>query len=128
MHKYFHKIVENAEQNQNDIHFPTIYLTNKPNIYIIDHEKLTYNPSTFFSNANLRMTMDILKGQFDLILVDAPHAINIPEFPTLLMNVDSVIGVVDYRKTLKKEWKTFGEIMDSIGKCDYLTVINSRNK
>ena len=127
VHKYFHKI-ENAEQNQSDIQFPTIYQTNKPNIYIIDHEKLTYNPSTFFSNGNLRVAMDILKDQFDLILVDAPHAINIPELLTLLMNVDSVIGVVNYRKTLKKEWKTFGEIMDSIGKCDYLTVINSKNK
>lgn len=127
VHNYFHKVIEGAKDNLNDTQFPTVHRTNKENIYIIDNEKITYNPSTFFSNGNLEFTMDLLTDQFDIILVDAPHSIDIPELLTLLMNVDAVIGVVNYRKTLKKEWTIFGGIMDSIGK-DCLTVINSNNK
>lgn len=127
VHQYFPKKTTYPIQKHDEKYskYPIIHETVKPNIYIIDHAKLSYNPSTYFSNGNIQHTMDTIKEEFDIILVDAPHTIDIPEVITLLKSTDAVIGVVNLRKTSKNEWKTFNEILENL-KEEYLTVINSK--
>ena len=126
VHHYFGKSLKPLNQELQEIQLEHLRIneTDKANIYIIDHEKLTYNPSTFFSTVDLGHAMDILKQQFDIILVDAPHAIDIPELITLLMSVDSVIGVVNYRKTEKNALEKMVNNIQGVCEKNIFIVVN----
>ena len=125
VHHYFGKSLKTEQElKQIQLNQLTIHATDKANIYVIDQEKLTYNPSTFFSNVDLRFAIDIFKQHFDLILVDAPHALEIPELITLLTSVDSVIGVVNFRKTMKNELENMINVIKNVSENSIFVVVN----
>ncbi|TXK85626.1 CpsD/CapB family tyrosine-protein kinase [Paenibacillus sp. N3.4] len=69
-----------------------------PNLTIISSGPIPPNPSEILASKKMISTLDELKEQFDIILIDTPPAIAVTDSQIIATRVDGVILVVDSDK------------------------------
>jgi capsular exopolysaccharide synthesis family protein len=73
-----------------------------PNLKVLPSGPLPYNPSDLLCLGSLRQLFEELKRSFDLILVDAPLALSLPDVEILAPDMDGVLLVHDPKQSDKK--------------------------
>ena len=77
--------------------------TDVPNVYLLTSGPVPFNPSELLGTANIEFLLNLLKKEFDLIIIDTPPASIITDALIFANKVDYMILVASSRKT-KKEW------------------------
>ena len=67
--------------------------TDMENLKVLPTGGLPYNPAELLSTKRMQSLLESLKGVFDIIIVDAPIALSIPDVAILVRDIDAVLLV-----------------------------------
>lgn len=84
-----------------EILMKSITTTEIQNLFLMPSGPTPYNPSELLSNANMKMLLDTLKENFDVILFDAPPVSIVADSLILSKSADSVLIVTAVNETKK---------------------------
>jgi len=91
--------------------------TEVQNVYLLSSGPIPFNPSELLGTANIEFLLDLLKKEFDLVIIDTPPASIITDALIFANKVDYMFIVAASRKTKKelllKEFKTIDNIREA---------------
>jgi capsular exopolysaccharide synthesis family protein len=76
--------------------------TRMPNLHVLPAGPLSHNPSDLLCLGSLRQLFDQVTREFDLVLVDAPLILSLPDVEILASDMDAVVLVHDSTQCDKK--------------------------
>ena len=76
--------------------------TEAQNVYLLPSGPVPFNPSELLGTANIDFLLDLLKKEFDLIIIDTPPASIITDALLFATKVDYMFLVASSRKTKKE--------------------------
>jgi len=90
--------------------------TAKPNLIAMTAGSLVPNPLALIDSTEMKATLDQLKGQFDVILIDAPDTAQYAEAPLLAAACDAVLPVLNIGKSSMRAAQGMLAKLDRSGK------------
>ena len=89
--------------------------TEVSNVYLLSSGPVPFNPSELLGTANIEFLLELLKKEFDLIIVDTPPATIITDALLFANKVDYMFIVASSRKTKKEELVNTKKAIESVG-------------
>lgn len=85
------------------------------NVYLLTSGPVPFNPSELLGTANIEFLLDLLKKEFDLIIIDTPPASIITDALLFATKVDYMFIVASSRKTKKELLLNTKKAIESVG-------------
>lgn len=89
--------------------------TEVQNVYLLSSGPIPFNPSELLGTANIQFLLDLLKKEFDLIIIDTPPASIITDALIFANKVDYMFIVAASRKTKKELLLNTKKAIESVG-------------
>lgn len=89
--------------------------TEVPNVYLLTSGPVPFNPSELLGTANIEFLLNLLKKEFDLIIIDTPPASIITDALIFANKVDYMFIVAASRKTKKELLLNTKKAIESVG-------------
>lgn len=89
--------------------------TDVPNVYLLTSGPVPFNPSELLGTANIEFLLNLLKKEFDLIIIDTPPASIITDALIFANKVDYMFLVASSRKTKKELLFNTKKAIESVG-------------
>ena len=89
--------------------------TDIPNVYLLTSGPVPFNPSELLGTANIDLLLELLKKEFDIIIIDTPPAAIIADALIFATKVDHMFLVAASRKTKKEYLLTTKKAVESVG-------------
>ena len=89
--------------------------TEVSNVYLLSSGPAPFNPSELLGTANIEFLLELLKKEFDLIIVDTPPATIITDALLFANKVDYMFIVASSRKTKKEGLVNTKKAIESVG-------------
>lgn len=89
--------------------------TEVPNVYLLTSGPVPFNPSELLGTANIEFLLELLKKEFDLIIIDTAPAAIITDALLFANKVDYMFIVVASRKTKKEALMNTKKAIESVG-------------
>lgn len=89
--------------------------TEVSNVYLLSSGPVPFNPSELLGTANIEFLLELLKKEFDLIIVDTPPATIITDALLFANKVDYMFIVASSRKTKKEGLVNTKKAIESVG-------------
>ncbi len=89
--------------------------TDVPNVYLLTSGPVPFNPSELLGTANIQFLLNLLKKEFDLIIIDTPPASIITDALIFANKVDYMFLVASSRKTKKELLLNTKKAIESVG-------------
>ncbi len=89
--------------------------TNISNVYLLTSGPVPFNPSELIGTANIELLLDLLKKEFDLIIIDTPPASIITDALIFATKVDYMFLVACSRKTKKDILLNTKKTIEAVG-------------
>ena len=89
--------------------------TDVPNVYLLTSGPVPFNPSELLGTANIEFLLNLLKKEFDLIIIDTPPASIITDALIFANKVDYMFLVASSRKTKKELLLNTKKAIESVG-------------
>jgi capsular exopolysaccharide synthesis family protein len=93
-------------------------------LFVLPAGALPHNPSELIGNARLRRTLDELAEGFDIIIIDSPPVLVVPEAAILSKQVDGVLLVVRAEHTEREVVRRAAQQLTALGARVIGTVLN----
>lgn len=87
----------------------------KPNIYILPSGKIPPNPSEMLSSAAMNKLLDVLKEEYDILMLDSPPIETFTDAQILAAKVDGAILVVQAGESKIESVKEAKNLLDRVG-------------
>lgn len=87
----------------------------KPNIYILPSGKIPPNPSEMLSSAAMNKLLDVLKEEYDILILDSPPLENFTDGQILAAKVEGTILVVQAGESKIESVKEAKNLLDIVG-------------
>jgi capsular exopolysaccharide synthesis family protein len=84
------------------------------NLWILPSGRIPPNPTEFLANKRMKALLEILRGEFDVILLDSPPAATMSDATVLARYCDGIIMVVKAGTTHLEEIRRAKEQLDSV--------------
>ena len=88
--------------------------TEAQNVYLLPSGPVPFNPSELLGTANIDFLLDLLKKEFDLIIIDTPPASIITDALLFATKVDYMFLVASSRKTKKETLLNTKKAIESV--------------
>lgn len=85
------------------------------NVYLLTSGPVPFNPSELLGTANIEFLLNLLKKEFDLIIIDTPPASIITDALLFATKVDYMFIVASSRKTKKELLLNTKKAIESVG-------------
>ena len=85
------------------------------NVYLLTSGPVPFNPSELLGTANIEFLLNLLKKEFDLIIIDTPPASIITDALLFATKVDYMFIVASSRKTKKELLLSTKKAIESVG-------------
>lgn len=85
------------------------------NVYLLTSGPIPFNPSELLGTANIQFLLELLKKEFDLIIIDTPPASIITDALIFANKVDYMFIVAASRKTKKELLLNTKKAIESVG-------------
>ena len=92
-----------------------IQYTEAQNVYLLPSGPVPFNPSELLGTANIDFLLDLLKKEFDLIIIDTPPASIITDALLFATKVDYMFLVASSRKTKKETLLNTKKAIEAVG-------------
>ena len=89
--------------------------TEAQNVYLLPSGPVPFNPSELLGTANIDFLLDLLKKEFDLIIIDTPPASIITDALLFATKVDYMFLVASSRKTKKETLLNTKKAIEAVG-------------
>lgn len=89
--------------------------TEVQNVYLLPSGPVPFNPSELLGTANIDFLLDLLKKEFDLIIIDTPPASIITDALLFATKVDYMFLVASSRKTKKETLLNTKKAIEAVG-------------
>ncbi len=89
--------------------------TEVQNVYLLPSGPVPFNPSELLGTANIDFLLDLLKKEFDLIIIDTPPASIIADALLFATKVDYMFLVASSRKTKKETLLNTKKAIEAVG-------------
>lgn len=89
--------------------------TEVQNVYLLSSGPIPFNPSELLGTANIEFLLDLLKKEFDLVIIDTPPASIITDALIFANKVDYMFIVAASRKTKKELLLNTKKAIESVG-------------
>ena len=89
--------------------------TEAQNVYLVPSGPVPFNPSELLGTANIDFLLDLLKKEFDLIIIDTPPASIITDALLFATKVDYMFLVASSRKTKKETLLNTKKAIEAVG-------------
>ena len=89
--------------------------TEEQNVYLLPSGPVPFNPSELLGTANIDFLLDLLKKEFDLIIIDTPPASIITDALLFATKVDYMFLVASSRKTKKETLLNTKKAIEAVG-------------
>lgn len=89
--------------------------TEVPNVYLLTSGPVPFNPSELLGTANVEFLLNLLRKEFDLIIIDTPPASIITDALIFANKVDYMFIVAASRKTKKELLLNTKKAIESVG-------------
>ncbi len=89
--------------------------TEVQNVYLLSSGPVPFNPSELLGTANIDFLLDLLKKEFDLIIIDTPPASIITDALLFATKVDYMFLVASSRKTKKETLLNTKKAIEAVG-------------
>ena len=89
--------------------------TDVPNVYLLSSGPVPFNPSELLGTANIGFLLNLLRKEFDLIIIDTPPASIITDALIFANKVDYIFLVASSRKTKKELLLNTKKAIESVG-------------
>lgn len=89
--------------------------TDVPNVYLLSSGPVPFNPSELLGTANIEFLLNLLRKEFDLIIIDTPPASIITDALIFANKVDYMFLVASSRKTKKELLLNTKKAIESVG-------------
>ena len=89
--------------------------TEAQNVYLLPSGPVPFNPSELLGTANIDFLLDLLKKEFDLIIIDTPPASIITDALLAATKVDYMFLVASPRKTRKETLLNTKKAIEAVG-------------
>jgi capsular exopolysaccharide synthesis family protein len=89
--------------------------TEVQNVYLLTSGPVPFNPSELLGTANIEFLLELLKKEFDLIIIDTPPASIITDALIFANKVDYMFIVTASRKTKKDQLLNTKKAIESVG-------------
>ena len=89
--------------------------TEVQNVYLLSSGPVPFNPSELLGTANIDFLLDLLKKEFDLIIIDTPPASIIADALLFATKVDYMFLVASSRKTKKETLLNTKKAIEAVG-------------
>ena len=89
--------------------------TEVQNVYLLPSGPVPFNPSEWLGTANIDFLLDLLKKEFDLIIIDTPPASIITDALLFATKVDYMFLVASSRKTKKETLLNTKKAIEAVG-------------
>lgn len=89
--------------------------TEVSNVYLLSSGPVPFNPSELLGTADIEFLLELLKKEFDLIIVDTPPATIITDALLFANKVDYMFIVASSRKTKKEGLVNTKKAIESVG-------------
>ena len=86
-----------------------------PNVYLLTSGPVPFNPSELLGTANVEFLLNLLRKEFDLIIIDTPPASIITDALIFANKVDYMFIVAASRKTKKELLLNTKKAIESVG-------------
>jgi Mrp family chromosome partitioning ATPase len=86
----------------------------KENLWVLPSGRIPPNPTEFLANKRMKALLEILRGEFDIILLDSPPAATMSDAKVLARYCDGIIMVVKAGSTHLEEMRRAKEQLDSV--------------
>jgi Mrp family chromosome partitioning ATPase len=86
----------------------------KENLWLLPSGRIPPNPTEFLANKRMKSLLEILRGEFDIILLDSPPAATMSDAKVLARYCDAIIMVVKAGSTHLEEMRRAKEQLDSV--------------
>lgn len=87
----------------------------KPNIYILPSGKIPPNPSEMLSSEAMNKLLDVLKEEYDILMLDSPPIETFTDAQILAAKVDGAILVVQAGESKIESVKEAKNLLDRVG-------------
>ncbi len=84
------------------------------NLWVLPSGRIPPNPTEFLANKRVKALLEILRGEFDIILLDSPPAATMSDATVLARYCDGIIMVVRAGSTHLEEMRRAKEQLDSV--------------
>ncbi|MFL0268822.1 CpsD/CapB family tyrosine-protein kinase [Candidatus Clostridium radicumherbarum] len=92
-----------------------IRTTNIHNFFVLTSGPIPPNPAELLGSKKMRALIEELKGQFDVILFDAPPVLAVTDAQILATYCDGVVFVASFRQAEKQALVTAKELISKVG-------------
>ncbi|MGN1013586.1 MAG: CpsD/CapB family tyrosine-protein kinase [Clostridia bacterium] len=89
--------------------------TEVSNVYLLSSGPVPFNPSELLGTADIEFLLELLKKEFDLIIIDTPPASIITDALLFVNKVDYMFIVASSRKTKKEALVNTKKAIESVG-------------
>lgn len=89
--------------------------TDVPNVYLLSSGPVPFNPSELLGTANIEFLLNLLRKEFDLIIIDTPPASIITDALIFANKVNYMFLVASSRKTKKELLLNTKKAIESVG-------------
>lgn len=86
----------------------------KENLWVLPSGRIPPNPTEFLAHKRMKSLLEILRGEFDIILLDSPPAATMSDATVLARYCDGIIMVVRAGSTHVEEIRRAKEQLDSV--------------
>ena len=109
------KLTKEDEQKIEEELTVKIQDTEVPNVYLLTSGPVPFNPSELLGTANVEFLLNLLRKEFDLIIIDTPPASIITDALIFANKVDYMFIVAASRKTKKELLLNTKKAIESVG-------------
>ena len=109
------KLTKEDEQKIEEELTVKIQDTEVPNVYLLTSGPVPFNPSELLGTANVEFLLNLLRKEFDLIIIDTPPASIITDALIFANKVDYIFIVAASRKTKKELLLNTKKAIESVG-------------
>ena len=109
------KLTKEDEQKIEEELTVKIQDTEVPNVYLLTSGPVPFNPSELLGTANVEFLLNLLRKEFDLIIIDTPPASIITDAIIFANKVDYMFIVAASRKTKKELLLNTKKAIESVG-------------
>jgi capsular exopolysaccharide synthesis family protein len=92
-----------------------VFKTTVDNLFILTSGPIPPNPAELLGSKKMRDFIEELKGEFDLVLIDAPPVLAVTDAQILSTIVDGVIFVASYGEAQKNALVDAKQLIDKVG-------------
>ncbi|MBU3092789.1 CpsD/CapB family tyrosine-protein kinase [Clostridium sp. CF011] len=85
------------------------------NLFILTSGPVPTNPAELLGSKKMRDFIEVLKSEFDLVLIDAPPVLAVTDAQIISTIVDGVIFVASYGEAQKKALVDAKQLIDKVG-------------